>query len=228
MRKACRTRAGARATLAPVPAVIHIDGMKESGKSDPHVQAAGGIVLRESARPLVAIVRLRKDNSWVLPKGKLKPSESLIAAAKREVEEETGHEVTVLGFLGALSQVTDGRHKIVHFWHMRASATPARALTHDVKAVKWLPLSQAVDMLTRSHERVFLSHVGPLAIKAAEESRRVRSIGRAGTIVSESGRGSERNGKARRSAALRGVIGAWLKKRLQRFERRGRSREVAR
>ena len=35
------------------------------------VLAAGGIVLRQDETPLIAVVRLRKRNEWVLPKGKL-------------------------------------------------------------------------------------------------------------------------------------------------------------
>jgi 8-oxo-dGTP diphosphatase len=130
------------------------------------VIAAGGIVIRNTARPLVGIVQLRKDKSWVLPKGKLKPGEKPLAAARREVEEETGHEVTVFGFLGTLSQVSDNRHKIVQFWHMQASAAPVRPLMSDVKAVKWLPLRRAIETLSRPHERAFLSNVGPIALRA--------------------------------------------------------------
>jgi 8-oxo-dGTP diphosphatase len=132
------------------------------------VIAAGGIVIRNTARPLVGIVQLRKDKSWVLPKGKLKPGEQPFAAARREVEEETGHEVTVLGFLGTLSLVADNRHKIVQFWHMQASAIPVRPLMDDVRAVKWLPLRRAIETLSRPHERAFLSSVGPIALKAVE------------------------------------------------------------
>jgi 8-oxo-dGTP diphosphatase len=129
--------------------------------------AAGGIVVRDAAQPLIGIVRLRKDKSWVLPKGKLKPGESALDAAKREVEEETGHDVTVLGFLGSMSHATNGRQKVVQFWHMRAESAPVRALMRDVKAVKWLPLSLAIDALTRPHEKAFLSNVGPGALHAA-------------------------------------------------------------
>src|SRR5260370_6106043 len=59
------------------------------------ILAAGGIVLGEGSRPRIAIVRLRRDKSWVLPKGKLYPGEHALAAARREVLEETGHEVSV-------------------------------------------------------------------------------------------------------------------------------------
>ena len=64
------------------------------------IQAAGGIVFRSGTQPLIAIVRLRKDDDWVLPKGKLNAGETHKAAAKREVFEETGFEVTVHEFLG--------------------------------------------------------------------------------------------------------------------------------
>ena len=48
------------------------------------ILAAGGIVLRGGARPRIAVVQRRKDNGWVLPKGKLKSKESVISAARRE------------------------------------------------------------------------------------------------------------------------------------------------
>jgi predicted NUDIX family NTP pyrophosphohydrolase len=53
------------------------------------VLAAGGIVLRLEDTPLIAVVRLRKRNEWVLPKGKLDDGETPRAAAEREVNEET-------------------------------------------------------------------------------------------------------------------------------------------
>jgi 8-oxo-dGTP diphosphatase len=34
------------------------------------VLAAGGIVLRRERTPLIAVVRLRKRNEWVLPKAR--------------------------------------------------------------------------------------------------------------------------------------------------------------
>jgi len=43
---------------------------------------------------------------------------------------------------------------------MRATREPARKLMDDVTAVKWLPLQQAVEALTRPHEKAFLVSVG--------------------------------------------------------------------
>jgi hypothetical protein len=53
--------------------VRHSLGMKQPAKIRAPVLAAGGIVVREAT--LIAVVRLRKDKSWVLPKGKLKPGD---------------------------------------------------------------------------------------------------------------------------------------------------------
>jgi 8-oxo-dGTP diphosphatase len=139
------------------------------------ILAAGGIVVRKGSRPRIAIVRLRRDKSWVLPKGKLYPGERPLAAAIREVQEETGHAVSVREFLGSMSYPADGKIKIVQFWHMQASAKPVREPMNDIKAVKWVSLKQAIDCLTRSHEKVFLATVGPAALKAAKQSVRGKS-----------------------------------------------------
>ena len=146
--------------------------MGESEKVATPVLAAGGILVREAPRPLIAVVRLRKEKAWVLPKGKLKPGENALAAAKREVQEETGHDVTVHEFLGSMSHAANRRHKVVQFWRMTPVGGPAHALTSDVKAVKWLPLEQAIDALSRAQEKVFLENVGPAAVKATRHGGR--------------------------------------------------------
>ena len=131
------------------------------------VLAAGGIVLRRDSAPLFAVVRLRKRNEWVLPKGKLDAGETPRAAAEREVLEETGHAVAVHEFLGTLAYDAGGRTKVVHYWRMEAQGEPVRKLMSDVRAVEWLPLERAVRRLSRDHERAFLENVGPIALQAA-------------------------------------------------------------
>jgi 8-oxo-dGTP diphosphatase len=131
------------------------------------VLAAGGIVLRRGATPLIAVVRQRKRNEWVLPKGKLDDGETPKEAAKREVLEETGHDVAVHEFLGTLVYQSGGRAKVVHFWRMQADGGSVAKLMNDIKAVDWLPLEDAVSRLSREYERTFLSHVGPIALAAA-------------------------------------------------------------
>jgi 8-oxo-dGTP diphosphatase len=131
------------------------------------VLAAGGIVLRREQPPRIAVVRLRKRDEWVLPKGKLDNGETARDAAEREVLEETGHDVTVHEFLGTLAYESGGRSKIVHYWRMEAAPEQAYELMNDIKAVEWLPLDLAVGRLSRAYERAFLSHVGPHALENA-------------------------------------------------------------
>jgi 8-oxo-dGTP diphosphatase len=142
------------------------------------VLAAGGIVLRAAKAPLIAVVRLRKRNEWVLPKGKLDAGETPRDAAEREVLEETGHDVSVHEFLGTLVYETGGRSKIVHYWRMEADGEQVHELMQDVRSVDWLPLGEAVERLSRGYERAFLETVGPIALQAAvlaEKARRSKA-----------------------------------------------------
>lgn len=131
------------------------------------VMAAGGIVLRHGDTPLMAIVRQRKRNEWVLPKGKLDDGETPKEAAHREVLEETGHDVAIHEFLGTLVYQSGVRSKVVHFWRMEADGGPVRKLMSDIKAVEWVTLDDALARLSREYERAFLTQVGPIAIAAA-------------------------------------------------------------
>ena len=110
--------------------------MKErKAKSRVPILAAGGIVLRNDRRPQFAVIQSRKLGAWGLPKGKLAPGENAMAAARREVLEETGHRVTVHEFLGTLAYEASGRPKVVQFWRMEAVGEPIGDLMRDVRAV---------------------------------------------------------------------------------------------
>src|SRR3954451_5282958 len=136
--------------------------------------AGGGIVLRQGQTPLVAIVRLRKRNEWVLPKGKLDDGETPRAAAEREVVEETGHDVAVHEFLGTLVYESRGGSKVVHYWRMQADDAPAHELMRDVKAVDWLPHADAVSPPSRGYVLALLGNVGPIALTAAAHAATTR------------------------------------------------------
>jgi 8-oxo-dGTP diphosphatase len=122
-------------------------------------------VVRRNSKAAIAIVQRKRDNAWVLPKGKIKPNEKLIVAAKREAMEETGYAVHVCEFLGVISYLSGGGPKIAHFWRMQASRSAAKSLTDDVKAVEWLPLSRAIERLSLPHEQHFLRNVGRHALR---------------------------------------------------------------
>lgn len=141
-------------------------------KSRKPVRAAGGIVMRAAPEPLFAVVQMSKFDAWVLPKGKLNRGETALEAACREVREETGHDVAVHEFVGTLAYEVDKRPKIVQFWRMQAlSDEPAYALMHDIRSVRWLPLDQAIAMLTHLREREFLRSVGAFVLAAAADTQ---------------------------------------------------------
>jgi 8-oxo-dGTP diphosphatase len=143
--------------------------------ADP-ILAAGGIVVRGNTKPTVALVQLRKDGNWVLPKGKLNDGEDARSAAQREVHEETGQSVTVQEFVGTLCYEVNGRSKIVQFWRMHPNGGPAHELMDDIKRVAWLPLEKAIRKLARPHERAFLSGVGPAAIRSHRQTAAIRAV----------------------------------------------------
>jgi len=60
-------------------------------------------------------------NDWTLPKGKLEPGEPSLAAAVREVREETGIDGVPQVRLPSIQYLTGepGVEKVVDFWSMR-------------------------------------------------------------------------------------------------------------
>jgi 8-oxo-dGTP diphosphatase len=145
------------------------------------VHAAGGIVVRNGRRPLIAVVQRAKDELWVLPRGKLKSNESALAGARREVIEETGHRVRVREFVGAITYRARGRPKVVQFWRMQAEVKPSRDVMKDNMTVEWLPLSAAVRRLSYPLEKLFLSNVGRMTLR----QRRLRLRRRARSQVAK-------------------------------------------
>jgi len=136
------------------------------------IVAAGGIVIRTGARPLVVAVQRRRDNAWVLPKGKLKPNEKPVAAARREAIEETGSDVRVYEYLGVISYIGGSGPKVTHFWRMHAVGSAAGKPMDDIKAVEWLPLSTAIERLSLAHEQSFLRNIGRKALKKSRKRAR--------------------------------------------------------
>ena len=123
------------------------------------VQAAGGIVWRRrSGRSTeVLLVHRPKYDDWTFPKGKLTPGESHEAAARREVEEETGLRVE-LGPEVATSTYNDslGRPKLVRYWAMEAEGGEFRA-NAEVDEARWVTLAEASDMLSYERDRAVLA-----------------------------------------------------------------------
>jgi 8-oxo-dGTP pyrophosphatase MutT (NUDIX family) len=121
------------------------------------VRAAGGLVTREGpAGPEVVLVHRPAYDDWSFPKGKLSGDEDELAAALREVEEETTLRCRVGEDLGAITYVDGrGRPKVVRYWRMDPVEGEARG-DHEVDVARWMPLGDAGTMLTYPHDRALL------------------------------------------------------------------------
>ena len=182
------------------------------------IQAAGGIVVRDGARPRIAVVQRSKDDRWVLPRGKLERNENPAAGARREVVEETGHRVEVHEFLGAITYRASGRPKVVQFWRMHAAERQSRDVMKDILAVEWLPLAAAVRRLSYPLEKLFLHHVGRRVLKRhrrkaarrktarkTAKARRHRQPARKKTALRRKARRQRRRSGKTRAARARAV-----------------------
>ncbi|MEV4358801.1 NUDIX hydrolase [Nonomuraea sp. NPDC049625] len=113
------------------------------------LRAAGAVVWRgEESRPEVAVIHRPNYDDWTFPKGKLKSGEHVIAAALREVWEETGLTVLLGRALPPVHYLSSGRLKRVDYWTARVAADDGFSPDDEVDELRWLPLEEARRLLT--------------------------------------------------------------------------------
>ena len=131
----------------------------------------------------VLMVHRPRYHDWSWPKGKTENGESLVAAAVREVEEETGQIVTLGAPLTTQRyRLGGGQTKEVHYWvgtpvpagHVseRLRAPVARAPRTEIDQTAWTSPERAADMLTRRGDRRLLADI----VARAREGRLVTTM----------------------------------------------------
>lgn len=123
-----------------------------------HIRAAGGVVWRPASgdgngSPEVLLVHRPKYDDWTIPKGKAADGESDEDCARREVEEETGLRCVLGDHLADVSyRDRYDRPKVARYWAMRPVSGAFRP-NAEVDEVRWLPVDDAVGLLTYERDR---------------------------------------------------------------------------
>jgi ADP-ribose pyrophosphatase YjhB (NUDIX family) len=124
-------------------------------------ESAGGVVLNRAGQVLVVN---QKGTSWSLPKGHVEEGEDALAAARREIFEESG--VTELEYLGDCGAYTryrlsaDGGDDASELKDIRMFLfrTPQSALfpsDGDNPEARWVEASEVAAFLTHEKDRQF-------------------------------------------------------------------------
>ena len=122
--------------------------------------SAGGVVFRRGDHGVEIVLCGRAhENLWALPKGTPEAGEPIEQTALREVREESGLGVDIVGDLGSIAYVfarpSQGVRfeKTVHHFLMRPDGTGSvDAHDHEYDRVEWFAIAEALRLMTHRNE----------------------------------------------------------------------------
>ncbi len=119
--------------------------------------SAGGIVFQKEGKEILwLVIKPSGSGKWRLPKGGIDRGEDSLTAAKREVKEEAGIEIEVLGKIGNEKYFfVQGKQKIlktVTFYLMEYLQESESGFGWETEEIDWLPFAEAKKRLAFKKE----------------------------------------------------------------------------
>jgi 8-oxo-dGTP pyrophosphatase MutT (NUDIX family)/broad specificity phosphatase PhoE len=155
-----RSAGGVVWRAAPVPgrlASVRADGASGPGGASLSGTHAGAVE--------VAVIHRNRYDDWSLPKGKLERGEHELAAAVREIREETGVTAIPQIRLPSTRYLTGepDTEKSVEFWSMQELSPSTFVTSDEVDELRWLAPHDATGLLTYAHDRGVVAAFAELA-----------------------------------------------------------------
>jgi ADP-ribose pyrophosphatase YjhB (NUDIX family) len=127
--------------------------------------SAGGVVTNSEGKVLVVS---QHGTSWSLPKGHIDPGEDALAAAKREIYEESGiRDLELIRELGTYERHKigvdggeDGSElKVITMFLFRTSENSLKPVDPDNPEARWVEKSKVAPLLTHEKDKEFFERV---------------------------------------------------------------------
>src|ERR1700730_10705423 len=124
-------------------------------------RSAGGVVANDDGKILVVSQR---GNSWSLPKGHIDPGEDPIAAAKREIAEESGiNDLQFVRELGTYQRYKIGLHggddttelKTITMFLCKTSQKSLKPVDPHNPEARWVASADVAKLLTHPKDKEF-------------------------------------------------------------------------
>ena len=127
-------------------------------------ESAGGVVLNQEG--LILVVS-QHGRSWSLPKGHIEEGEDKIAAAKREIYEESGvKELILIKELGSYQRYKIGLNgenrselKTIYFFLFKTLESKLNPIDPHNPEARWVSRSEVVALLTHPKDKEFFTSV---------------------------------------------------------------------
>jgi ADP-ribose pyrophosphatase YjhB (NUDIX family) len=127
--------------------------------------SAGGVVLNKKRQVLVVNQRGR---SWSLPKGHLEEGEEVLAAARREIYEESGlQDLKFVKLLGSYERMRIGKNggedgaelKKLTFFLFEADGETLKPIDPDNPEARWVDRDKVCDLLSHPKDKEFFQGI---------------------------------------------------------------------